>query len=78
MNNLLSQTQQWQPALHLQGDRKVLAILLVQLEETEEQIDNLEQFRTVLLDRIISIQQQVLTAAIQQENSYQHYQELVQ
>lgn len=34
MNNLFSQTQQWQPALHLQGDRKILAMLLVQLEET--------------------------------------------
>lgn len=57
MNSLLSQTQQWQPALHLQGDRKILAILLVQLEETEEQIESLEQFHTVLLDRITSIQE---------------------
>ncbi|MBD2465538.1 hypothetical protein H6G89_31590 [Oscillatoria sp. FACHB-1407] len=56
MNNLLSQTQQWQPALHLQGDRKILALLLVQLEETEEQIDSLEQFRTALLNRITRIQ----------------------
>ncbi len=78
MSNLLSQTQQWRPALHLQGDRKMLAMLLVQLEETEEQIDSLEQFRTTLLDRITSIQQQVLTAAIQQENNCQHHQERVQ
>lgn len=61
MNNVLSQTQQRQPALQLQGDRKILAILLVQLEETEERIESLEQFRTDLLDKITSIQQQVLT-----------------
>jgi hypothetical protein len=62
MNHLLSQTQQRQPTLHPQGDRKILALLLVQLEETEEQIDSLEQFRTDLLDRITSIQQEVLSA----------------
>lgn len=77
MSNLISQTQQWQSALHLQGDRKILAMLLVQLEETEEQIDSLEQFHTTLLDRITSIQQQVLTVAIPQENNCQQ-QELVQ
>ncbi|MBD1848512.1 hypothetical protein [Leptolyngbya sp. FACHB-711] len=57
MNNLLFQTQPWQPALHLQGDRRILAMLLVQLEEIEEQSDSLKQVRTALLDRITSIQE---------------------
>jgi hypothetical protein len=64
MNNLLSQTQPWQPVLCLQNNHKILAMLLVQLEETEEQIDSLKQVRTDLLDRITRIQQQVLTADI--------------
>ncbi|MDX2216505.1 MAG: hypothetical protein SFY66_24800 [Oculatellaceae cyanobacterium bins.114] len=71
MSNLLSQTQQWQPALHPQGDRKILALLLVQLEETEEQIDSLEQFRTALLNRITNIQQQGLTTDQQESQSSQ-------
>ncbi len=57
MNNLLSQTQLCEPALYLQGDRKILALLLIQLEETEEQINSLERFRTALLDQITRIQE---------------------
>lgn len=64
MNTLLTQTQPCQPALHLQGDRKILAMLFVQLEETEEKINSLEQSCIALLDRIISLQQQVRSANV--------------
>jgi hypothetical protein len=40
--------------------RKTLATLLVQLEETEEQIDNLQQLRSDLLKEIASAQQGLL------------------
>ena len=44
----------------LKQDRKTLVTLLIQLEETEEQIDSLQQLRSDLLKEIASTQQHIL------------------
>ncbi len=58
MNDVYFQSEPWHFPLNLQGDRKVLAVLLVQLEEAEEQIESLSQLRLDLLRQIANIQQQ--------------------
>lgn len=57
MNDVYFQFEPWHFPLNLQGDRKDLAVLLVQLEEAEEQIESLSQLRIDLLGQIASIQQ---------------------
>jgi hypothetical protein len=65
------------PSLYLQGntkqilpegDRKILAMLLVQLEETEEQLEALQESRADLLEQIASLQQRDLWGNPQQES----------
>ncbi|MBD2464488.1 hypothetical protein H6G89_26125 [Oscillatoria sp. FACHB-1407] len=54
MNRFPPKTYQ-QPTLETQGDRKTLAVLMVQLEEVEEQMDSLQQSRADLLKKIAEL-----------------------